>query len=130
MDAVAVEAAALAGGDGAPVSPGGVGVAVGLPLRASVVEVLLAVAVGGHVAGVDSHLSSHVRVVLAQRSGERVEAAREDFPLCAELASEPVAGPMRWSATESRFESGMLRDQVGYARPRRQGIEGLDETGS
>jgi hypothetical protein len=53
VDAVAVEAAALARRYGGAVAPGCVGVAVDLPLRAAVADVLLAVAVGGHVARVE-----------------------------------------------------------------------------
>src|SRR5206468_2154503 len=95
VDAVAVEAAALASRHGGTVPPGCVRVAVDLALRASVVEEPLAVAVGGHVARVDSNLAAHVRVLLPERSGKRVQASRQHFPLGAELAGEAVASPMR-----------------------------------
>src|SRR5437763_3249720 len=100
VDAVPVEAAALPCGDGAAVAPRCVRVAVGLPFRAVLVEELLAVGVGGHVARVDSNLAPHVGVVLAQGGGERVETACDPFALRAKLAGKAVASPMRRRATK------------------------------
>src|SRR5439155_12169106 len=94
VDAISVEAAALARRDGAAVPPTRVRVAVGLPLRAILVEEPLAVGIGGHVARVDSGLRAHVGIVVAEGRGERVKTGRDALALRAELAGEAVAGPM------------------------------------
>src|SRR6266542_4126001 len=127
MDAIPVEAASLARGDSGAMAPGGVRVAVDLPLGAAVVEELLAVAVGRNVGGVDGDLTAHVGIVLTQARRERVDALGDPLEFLAELRREAVAGPVRGSATEGVREAGMLCDQVSHARPRRQGIERLNE---
>src|SRR4051794_20594667 len=66
-------------------------------------------------------------VLLAERGSERVDAPGDPLALLAELRSEAVAGPMRRGAAARRGEAGMLRDQVGNARPRRQRIERLHD---
>jgi hypothetical protein len=66
VDAIAVEAAALASADGGTVAPRCVRVAVDVSLRAAVVEVLLTVPVCGHVGSVDGNLATHIGVLLAE----------------------------------------------------------------
>lgn len=68
--------------------------------------------VRGKVAGVDRDLLAHVRVLLAQRRRERVEAGGDPPAFLAELRGEAVAGPMRGGAAERLREAGVLRDQV------------------
>src|SRR5207302_1955967 len=70
------------------------------------------------------------RLGLEAASAERVETVRQPFARGSELAGEAVAGPMRRSASELRFQAGMLRDQVGYPRPRRDRVESLHEAGT
>jgi hypothetical protein len=74
VEAVSVEAAALAGGDGGAVAPRGIGVAEPLALRAVLGDVPLAVRVGREVACVDGYVSSILERLRAQSgkdTGER-----------------------------------------------------------
>src|SRR5438105_3842500 len=128
VDAVPVEAATLPRRDSGAVAPRGVRVGVRLSLRPAVVDVPLAVGVGGHVRGVNRNLIAHVRVVVAEARGERVDASGDPVAFFAELRGEAVAGPMRGSAAEGGREARMFRDQVSYARPRRKRVQRLDET--
>ena len=64
-------------------APACVRIGVGLALRPPVVDEPLAVRVGGHVGGVDGNLPAHVRVVLAQRSRQRVQAPGDSLALLA-----------------------------------------------
>ena len=127
---VAVVSAPVTGAHSGAVAPAGVRVTVGLALRPAVVEELLAVPIGRNVGGVDSDLAAHLRVVLAQRGGQGVEASGDPLAFLAELRGEAVAGPMRRSAAESVGQARMLRDQVGHARPSRERVERLDQTGA
>jgi hypothetical protein len=71
---VPVEAATLAGAHGAAVSPCRVRVAEPLTLSSALAEVPLPVRVGGHVARVDGDIPPDVRVSLAERRGEPIQA--------------------------------------------------------
>src|SRR5438045_1755372 len=103
--------------------PRSVGVAIGLPLRAVLVEEPLAVRIGGYVGRVDSNLAAHLRVLLAERSRERVEAARQHFTLPTEpiprLVTPPEVPTSRGLFSEIRRYNpsvGIGRSLVGWAR--------------
>jgi hypothetical protein len=74
VDAVAVEAAALACDDRASMTPACVRVAVALALRAVLRDVPLAVRVRGHVARVDSDVAAVLGKLGAQTGGHAVDA--------------------------------------------------------
>jgi hypothetical protein len=81
VEAVAVEPAALPGGDSRAVSPGGVRVGEPLPLRAVLGDEPLAVRVRGEVGGVDSEVAS----VLGKLGADRLY---EPFETCVERRLE------------------------------------------
>ena len=130
VDLVAVEPAALTGRDGRPMPPGGVRVAVGLTLRAMVVEVPLTVRPSRKVGRVNGYVLAHPGNLRAERRGERVQACGKSRPIVTELRGEAVAGPMTRPRAERGGEAVVLRDQVNGARPRRERIDGFHEARS
>jgi hypothetical protein len=132
MQFVAVKRAGRAGGDRRAVTPGGVRVAVALALRATLVEVLLAVGVGGHVGSVDGDGLAQFGELLVQGGGHAVHADVQQRLELPQLGGEPVASvdtrhAGRAGAAERRAEGGVPGDQGNRARPRRQGVEALGE---
>src|SRR5438128_896118 len=67
MNAIAVEAAALADADRGAVPPGRIGVGEPLALRAVLREEALPISIGGHVRGVNRNITTHVRRLLSKR---------------------------------------------------------------
>jgi hypothetical protein len=74
MQLVATERAGRPGAHGGALPPRGIGVAVGLALRAALVEVPLPVHTGGHVGGVDGDAGAQLGKLLVQGGSHPVKA--------------------------------------------------------
>jgi hypothetical protein len=127
VDLVAVEAAALAGGDGGAVAPGGVGVAESFALASALGDEALAVRVGGHVAAVDGDVNASTGKLASHGCGETVEAGVQERLVGAELRGEAVAGVDGRRSAESALQRRVVCDQRGGAAPCRDLVEALDE---
>src|SRR5688500_4968603 len=103
LQLVAIEAAALAGADGAAVPPGGVRVTEPLALPASVTDVALTIRKCGKGGGVYRYVTPKIRVLLSERSGYRVDAIRESGMVRPELPGKAVTGPYARAGTEPRL---------------------------
>jgi hypothetical protein len=127
VDLVAVEPAALAGGNGAAVPPRGIGVGERLALPTVLADVAHPVGVGREVGSVYRYVTSKIRVLLAERSGYRVDAVGERGVVRAQLPGEAVAGPDARGRAESRLQARVFSDEGGYPRPGREGKQTFDE---
>jgi hypothetical protein len=107
-----------------------IGVAVPLALGASLHDVALTVPPRGKVGGVYRYVTPKIRQLSPEGFGASVDALRERGMVLAELGREAVAGPYARRRAESVLQAGMLRDQGGYPRPRRESEQPLDETGT
>jgi len=93
VQAVAVEAAALACADGGAVPPGGVGVGELLAFPSALRDVPLPVRIRGHVGGVDRHVPPEDGVALLERSDDGGDALVQQVVVLAEFRQEAVARP-------------------------------------
>jgi hypothetical protein len=114
------------------VAPGGVRVAVALALGAALVEVLLAVGVGGQVGGVDGDGFAQLGELLVQRRSYAVNAGVQQRLEPAELGGEAVAGMHarhagHIGAADGGAQGVVLADQSDGAGPGRQGVERLGQ---
>jgi hypothetical protein len=114
------------------VAPGGIGVAVGLALGATLVEIPLAVGVGRHVAGVDGDRGAKVGHLLVQGGGHPVKAGVQQRLERPQLDGEAVAGMHarhagNVGAAQGGAEGGVLADQGDGTGPSRQGVEALGQ---
>jgi len=90
----------------------------------------LAVGIGGHVGGVDSHVRTHLRKGLVKRSGHPVEAGVEQRLEGAELRPEAIAGVDARDAalaSEGSLKRRVLGDEGHGAGPGRDGVDRLGE---
>ena len=130
VEAISVEAAALARRDGGAVAPGSIRVAVLLAFRPVLVLVALAVRVCGHVGGVDGDIPAEERVVFLQLFDDASGAAFEQVHVVAELRREAVARPFRGHLSVRRDHGRkitMLAHERHRPRPRRDRVHGLRE---
>jgi hypothetical protein len=128
VDLVPIEAATLARTDCAAVSPRGIGVGEPFAELASLADVAHPVRPSRNVGGIYRYVTSKIRVLRPERCGERVEARAQGGPVVAQLVSESVHRPHARAAADCFLQAGMLCDQRGDERPRREREKGLDQT--
>ena len=104
--------------------------AVPLALRAVLGQEPLAVSVGGHVRGVDSHVAAHVGKLDAQGRGDPGEAGVKERLVLAEFGGEAVEGVDARRGSEGFPQRGVVSDQRGRAAPPWDPIQAFGQTGA
>src|SRR5206468_461562 len=108
---VPIERTCRARADSGAMPPRGIGVAVPLALRASLIDVALSIPEGGKVGGVYRYVTSKIRVLLPQRSRAGIDALHEHRMVLPQLGGEAVDRPHARFAAELGLQPRMLRDQ-------------------